>query len=53
MAVRWSEMDLNGHQVYRKRVIGTVKQYADADAVRAATSDLISEAICGRTRIMF
>jgi integrase len=41
---RWSERDLSGHRVYRKRVIGTVEQYADADAVRAATSALISEA---------
>ena len=40
---RWSEKDLNGHRVYRKRVIGTVKQYADAAAVRHAASGLLSD----------
>ncbi|WP_263349749.1 tyrosine-type recombinase/integrase [Acidicapsa acidisoli] len=40
---RWSEKDLNGQRVYRKRVIGTVEQYADATAVRHAASALISE----------
>jgi hypothetical protein len=44
MAFRWSERDMTGHRVYRKRVIGTVEQYPDADAVRAAMSALISEA---------
>jgi len=29
MAVSWSEEDLNGHSVYRKRVIEAVKQYAE------------------------
>jgi integrase len=41
---RWSEKDLNGHRVYRKRVIGTVEQYADAAAVRHAASALLSDA---------
>lgn len=27
---RWSEKDRNGRRIYRKRVIGTVQQYADA-----------------------
>jgi integrase len=40
---RWSEKNLNGHRVYRKRVIGTVEQYADAAAVRHAASDLLSD----------
>ena len=40
---RWSEKDLTGQRVYRKRVIGTVEQYADADAVRHAASALISK----------
>jgi integrase len=44
---RWSEKDLNGQRVYRKRVIGTVEQYADADAVRRAASALISEVNLG------
>jgi integrase len=41
---RWSEKDRNGHRVYRKRVIGTVEQYADVAAVRYAASGLMSEA---------
>lgn len=40
---RWSEKDPNGRRVYRKRVIGTVDQYADEPAVRRAASGLISE----------
>jgi integrase len=40
---RWSEKDLNGHRIYRKRVIGTVEQYADAAAVRDAASGLLSD----------
>ena len=38
---RWSEKDLNGHRACRKRVIGTVEQYADAAAVRHAASGLL------------
>jgi hypothetical protein len=33
---RWSEKDRSGHRVYRKRVIGTVQQYPDAQAARTA-----------------
>ena len=40
---RWSEKDLNGRRIYRKRVIGTVDQYADEAAVRNAASALLSE----------
>jgi len=40
---RWSEKNLNGRRVYRRRVIGTVDQYADEAAVRHATLALISE----------
>jgi integrase len=39
---RWSEKDLNGDRVYRKRVIGTVEQYADAATVRRAASGLLT-----------
>jgi hypothetical protein len=45
---RWSERDLNGHRVFRKRVIGTVEQYADAAAVRHAASALY---ICDPVKI--
>lgn len=41
---RWSEKDLKGDRVYRKRVIGTVRQYADVDSVRHAASGLLLEA---------
>jgi integrase len=41
---RWSEKDRDGQRVYRRRVIGTVEQYADAAAVRHAAFGLISEA---------
>ena len=40
---RWSEKDLNGQRVYRKRVIGTLEQYTDAAAVRRAASGLLSD----------
>jgi len=40
---RWSEKDLNGHRVYRKRVIGTVEQYADAAAVCHAALALLPD----------
>ena len=40
---RWSEKDLNGHRVYRKRVIGTVDEYTDQTAVRQAASVLLSD----------
>lgn len=31
---RWSEKDQSGRRIYRKRVIGTVQQYPDAQAAR-------------------
>ena len=40
---RWSEKDLNGHRVYRKRVIGTIDEYTDPTAVRQAASVLLSD----------
>jgi integrase len=40
---RWSEKDRSGHRVYRKRVIGTVQQYPDAQAARAVTSALLAQ----------
>ena len=38
---RWSEYDLNGRRIYRKRVIGTVEQYSDPSSARAAVSGLL------------
>ena len=44
---RWSERDLNGQRVYRKRVMGTVEKYADVAEVRLAASALIAETNLG------
>jgi integrase len=41
--LRWSEKGPNGRRVYRKRVIGTVEEYPDADSARNAICGLISE----------
>ena len=38
---RWSEYDLNGRRVYRKRVIGTVVRYPDSSPARGAVSGLL------------
>jgi len=38
---RWSEKDRNGRRIYRKRVIGTVQQYPDAQAVYEVTRALL------------
>ena len=39
---RWSEKDRGGRRIYRKRVIGTVRQYPDAQAARCATIALLA-----------
>ncbi|WP_246153744.1 tyrosine-type recombinase/integrase [Terriglobus albidus] len=40
---RWSEKDLGGRRVYRKRVIGTISDYVDEEAVRQASIGILSE----------
>jgi len=40
---RWSEKDGNGRRIYRKRVIGTVVEYPEAEFARNVVSGLISE----------
>ena len=40
---RWSEKNRSGRRVYRKRVIGTVEQYPDANAARAAAGALLAQ----------
>ena len=40
---RWSEKTPNGRRVYRKRVIGTLEKYPEAESARNAVSGLISE----------
>jgi hypothetical protein len=40
---RWSERDSVGKRVYRKRVIGSLEEYADVDAARAVVRGLVVE----------
>ncbi len=40
---RWSERGVHGERIYRKRVIGTVAEYSDADAARRAVAGLLRE----------
>jgi hypothetical protein len=40
---RWAERGPHGKRIYRKRVIGTVWQYPDADSARKAVSGLMRE----------
>ena len=40
---RWSETGPQGQRVYRKRVVGTIEDYADSEAVRVAFRSLIAK----------
>jgi len=40
---RWSEKRSQGRRVYRKRIIGTIEQYPNAEAARSAVHSLITE----------
>lgn len=40
---RWSEKGPNGKRIYRKRVIGTIKELPNQDAARDAVASLITE----------
>lgn len=40
---RWSDKGPEGKRIYRKRVIGTVDEYEDADAARRFAKGLCSE----------
>jgi integrase len=44
---RWSEKGRGGRRIYRKRVIGTVLQYADAQAARYASTALLAQVNAG------
>ena len=44
---RWSEKDRSGRRIYRKRVIGTVQQYPDAQAAREVTTALVGRINAG------
>ena len=40
---RWSETRLDGKRLYHKKIVGTVEQYPDEDAVRRSVVGLVSE----------
>jgi integrase len=40
---RWSETGAHGQRVYRKRVVGTVEEYPNSEAVRVAFKGLIAK----------
>jgi integrase len=40
---RWSEKDADGRRIYRKRVVGTVEQYPEAEAARGSMATLIAK----------
>jgi integrase len=44
---RWSETGSQGQRVYRKRVVGTIEEYADSEAVREAFRSLIAKSSSG------
>jgi integrase len=46
---RWSEKDRGGRRIYRKRVIGTIHQYPDAEAARAVTTALVGHINAGNS----
>jgi integrase len=48
---RWSEKDLHGIRVQRKRVIGTVDRYQDEDAARSAVTVLLQETNSDKLRM--
>ena len=47
---RWSEKDLHGVRVQRKRVIGTVERYPDGAAARTAMTIVLAELNSGVAR---
>jgi hypothetical protein len=44
---RWSEKDRSGRRIYRKRVIGTVQQYPDAQAAREVATAVVGHINAG------
>jgi len=40
---RWSDRGSNGERIYRKRVIGTVDEYVDAEAARRSAQCLLAD----------
>jgi len=48
---RWSEKDLHGARVQRKRVIGTVERYLDEAGARSAIAVLLAEINSDKVRM--
>src|SRR5438067_2892095 len=48
---RWSEKDLHGTRVQRKRVIGTIERYLDEAAARSAIAVLLAEINSDKVRM--
>src|ERR1700732_4774818 len=48
---RWSEKDLHGARIQRKRVIATVERYPDRAAARTAMTIVLAELNSGKARI--
>ena len=48
---RWSEKDLHGARIQRKRVIGTVERYPDGAAARTAMTIVLAELNSGKARM--
>jgi integrase len=48
---RWSEKDLNGRRVYRKKVLGSVGRYADEAAARCAMTVFLAEITSEKVRM--
>src|SRR5580698_4783259 len=41
--LRWSDKSASGKRIYRKRVIGTVEEFVDADSARRAVAPLVEK----------
>jgi integrase len=41
--LRWSDKSDSGRRIYRKRVIGTVEEFVDADSARRAVASLVEK----------
>jgi integrase len=48
---RWSEKDLHGFRVQRKRVLGTVERYPNETAARSAMAVLLAEVNWDKVRM--
>ena len=51
--LRWSDKSGSGKRIYRKRVIGTVEEFSDAQSARRAVSSLIERINADNPRIGF